>query len=310
MTSTRPRRWLLLVATVLFPCSAFAQCIDRPLPTSFSTRALAMGDAGLASRDDDVIFYGPAQLVVARGTSIAGEGYPDKLASGTVATTTRLASGGVGIGAQVMEGRDLGTCAGLPAAEAPAQTLTRSLGVVGGALPFRKFRLGIAAKYAAEQADAARRSALLMDAGVARDFTLADFIPVTAALAIQNIGPAPTDAIELGVPRRVALGLSSGGPVGPVDLAVALEGGLEHTGTTSFGIRNRPLARGGIEVGYSWLDGYSVALRAGARTAAGYEQARHLTAGAGLEIDRLSIDYAIEDLTGTGFGHRLGIRLR
>src|SRR4051812_18391136 len=39
------------------------------LPTS--ARTLAMGDIGVASRDDDVIFYNPAQLSVARGTSFS-----------------------------------------------------------------------------------------------------------------------------------------------------------------------------------------------------------------------------------------------
>src|SRR3954462_7037524 len=90
--------------------SAAAQCIDRPLPTSASTRALAMGDANLAGRDDDVIFYGPAQLAVARGTSVAAERYMDGLAGGTVATTSRLASGGIGVGAEVVEGRNPDSC--------------------------------------------------------------------------------------------------------------------------------------------------------------------------------------------------------
>src|SRR3954470_20904954 len=90
--------------------SAAAQCVDRPLPTSASTRGLAMGDANLASRDDDVIFYGPAQIAVGRGTSLAAERYLDNLSSGTIATTARLAAFGIGLGAQIVGGRNIGGC--------------------------------------------------------------------------------------------------------------------------------------------------------------------------------------------------------
>ena len=313
--TTMTRYCTLLAASLLLPlpCTLAAQCVDRPLPSSFSTRGLAMGNANLASRDDDVIFYGPAQLAVARGTSVAGEGYPGKLASATMATTSRIASGGVGLGAQVVEGQNNGPCAALPLlpnGQPPAQTITRTLGVVGGAFPFKRFRFGVDGKYAAEQADANHASSLLADVGVARDFSVADFLPLTAVLAFQSIGPDPTRAIELGVPREASLGLASSGPFGPLDFVIAVQGGVEHNGTPTSGIKNRPLARGGVELGYSWLDGYSFAVRAGARTAEGYELTRHFTAGAGIVLDRLSIDYALEELTNSTFGQRLGIRLR
>ena len=55
--------------------------------------------------------------------------------------------------------------------------------------------------------------------------------------------------------------------------------------------RLRSCASGGAELGYSWLDGYSVALRAGARRPLPARQP--FTAGAGFTMDRLSIDYAL-----------------
>lgn len=288
-----------------------AQCIDRPLPTSTSTRALGMGDANVAGRDDDVIFYGPAQLGVARGTSLAAERYFDRLASGTMATTARLASVGIGIGAQLMEGRNLEQCVGssLPSGIIPARDITRNLAVVGLATTFKKVRFGLAAKYASEQADANRLSMLLVDAGLARDFTLGAFVPLTVAVAMQSIGPDPTSATELGIPRRGSIGLSSGGPVGPVDLTVMAQSGFERTGTLG-SFRNKPMARGGMEVGYTWLDGYSVAVRAGARTNDAMTPLRHATFGAGLVLDRLSFDYAGEVLVGSRLAHRFGVRLR
>ena len=60
-------------------------------------------------------------------------------------------------------------------------------------------------------------------------------------------------------------------------------------------VRSNTLApAGGVEVDYSWLSGYNIALRAGARRPLPGEEA--LTAGAGFTIDRLSIDYALETL--------------
>jgi len=300
-------------ASLLLTSTATAQCVDRPLPNSASTRALAMGDANLAGRDDDVIFYGPAQLAVARGTSVAAERYFDGLAGGTVATTQRLASGGIGVGAQIVEGKNSLPCLGrfsLPNGDVPAHTLTRAQAAVGAALTYKRYRFGVTTHYAAEQIDVSRLSQVLVDAGVSHDYSLFDFIPLTVALAAQNFAPNPVESAELGVPRRVALGVNTGGPLGPIDFALAGEAGVEHSGAQFVRVRNRPMARGGMEIGYSWLDGYSIAIRAGARTAYSFDFAGNFTAGAGLTVDRFSFDYAAEELAGNRFAQRFGIRLR
>src|SRR5437762_11422588 len=148
-----PKALYAWISLSLFAGAASAQCIDRPLPTSASTRVLAMGDANLAGRDDDVIFYGPAQLAVARGTSVAAERYVDHLAGGTAATTSRLASGGIGVGAEVVEGTNSTPCLqqfnlpnGLPA----ARTISRDMAVVGAAQTYKRIRVGVSAKYATQ----------------------------------------------------------------------------------------------------------------------------------------------------------------
>lgn len=293
---------------------AAAQCVGLPLPTSASTRGLAMGNANLAGRDDDVIFYGPAQLAVARGTSVAGERYLDGLAGGTAATTSRLASGGIGVGAQIIEGRNSDACLLQLARQngflfPAARTISRSLAVVGAAQTFKRIHFGLAAKYATETADDQRLSRFLVDVGASREFSLGDFIPLTAAVGVQSIGGNPTDAFMLGVPRSASVGLSTGGPLGAFDVGVMAQAGVEHSGLPP-DIKNRPLLGGGVELGYTWLDGYSIAVRAGERTASAFDLTRHTTFGFGLVLDRFSFDYAFEHLAGPYGANRFGIRLR
>ena len=68
-------------------------------------------------------------------------------------------------------------------------------------------------------------------------------------------------------------------------------------------------ASGGAEVGYSWLDGYSIALRAGARRPlpgeAPFTGRRRLQHGS--TFDRLR---ASRRSPGSRFGHRIGLRIR
>jgi hypothetical protein len=188
--------------------------------------------------------------------------------------------------------------------------VVRIRAVAGAAQTFKRFHLGAAAKYDAEQAGDARTSRVMLDAGVSRDMTLSDFIPVSVGVAVQNIGTSATDTLELNTPLRAAIGVASGGPVGPIDLAVALDVAAERNSTLSLLRHGRVLAGLGAEIGYEWLDGYSVAFRVGERVPPTRTDLRHFTFGAGLVLDRLSFDYAAEDQVGFHIAHRFGIRLR
>src|SRR3954454_17074430 len=94
----------------LFAGRLSAQCLPLRLPISASTRGIAMADANTAGRDDEVIFYGLAQLAVARGTSASVERYSDRLVGGALSTVSRIASGAVRLGAQIVEGRNEPQC--------------------------------------------------------------------------------------------------------------------------------------------------------------------------------------------------------
>ena len=290
-------------ALVSVPDGAMAQCLNPTLPTSASTRALAMGDANTAGRDDDVLFYGPAQLAIARGTSIAAGRYESHLSSVTAASTARIATGGVGVGAQMITGRNAASCA------AP-ENVARSAIAAGVAQTYKRFRVGATGKYVSRQLGDDRASHLLADVGVARDVSVRDNVSLGVALAVQNIGASAADGAWLQAPLRAALGFSTGAPVKAFDLALAAQLALEQNDGGSIFSHGRGLAGGGVEVSYNWLDGYNVSLRAGARTPPPLSDVRSFTAGAGVVLDRLAFDYAVEALVGARFAHRLGVRLR
>jgi hypothetical protein len=105
---------------------------------------------------------------------------------------------------------------------------------------------------------------------------------------------------ESRLPYRTTLGVQTQRGVGEFDLVATAAVSALRFGWIG--------GSGGAELGYSWLDGYSVALRAGARRPLPGEAA--FTGGAGFNMDRLSIDYAVEALSGSRFGHRFGLRVR
>ena len=304
-----------LLAPLLAPLvAAHAQCANPYLPLTTSTRALAMGDANIAGRDDDVIFYGPAQLAIARGTSVAGERYADGSGGGSLSTVSRLSSGGVGVGVAASGGRDgcggvLFSPGGVILLPGPA-TFARAIAAVGIAQTYKRFRVGATAKYAVRTEGDRRDAHFLGDVGVSRDLSPFDNGSLTLALAVQNIGPTAEAGTRLLAPLRAALGAAVALPAGPLDLVVAAEGGAERLDYGAGVHPRRGFANAGIEAGFSWLDGYSVAIRAGSRTPPERTDQSNLTAGAGLTLDRVSFDYAAETLSRSRIAHRFGIRLR
>ncbi len=61
-------------------------------------RTLALGDVGVTSRDDEVIFFNPAQLVIANGFSTSGERYGEGSSGAALSAVTRFNGGGVALG--------------------------------------------------------------------------------------------------------------------------------------------------------------------------------------------------------------------
>jgi hypothetical protein len=280
-----------------------------------SARMLAMGNVGIVGRDDDVLFYNPAQLVGARGTSGSSERFSKFARGGTLSSVIRFNNGGIGIGAMVSNYRSTPGAA-FPAdrldmlGAAPATAASSNALAVGIGQVFKGTRLGVTGKYFDEPGNIVHNSALVVDAGVARDFFGYSF-----GLAVQNIGPrfevpriinpqnqtgAAPSIPAPGLPLSTTFGAGRGGPVGPFDLFATTAVSWLRDGFVS--------PAGGAELGYSWLEGYNIILRAGARRPVRGEGP--ITAGAGFIMDRLAIDYAIETLSGGRAGHRIGVRVR
>src|SRR5690242_3283365 len=61
-------------------------------------RTLSMGGVGVTSRDDEVLFFNPAQLVVANGFSASGERYSADASGSAMSAVTRFNGGGAALG--------------------------------------------------------------------------------------------------------------------------------------------------------------------------------------------------------------------
>jgi hypothetical protein len=257
-----------------------------------------MGNVGITGRDDDVVFYNPAQLAVVRGTTISGEQDSETIAldinrfvTGALSSAMAFGSGGIGIGGLFSRSSfNVGNV---------FENMTSVAAAAGAAQVFKGFRVGVAAKYQGENLVGRYESRGLADLGIARPFRQY----FTGGLAVQNMVIGGTDLGGV-TPTRATLGASGAGPIGPYDLFL--------TAALSFDDRDhRVRPAGGVEINWSWLNGYNVALRVGARDP--IDGQRPLTGGLGLTVDRISIDYAVETLGQTSIthaGHRIGLRVR
>jgi hypothetical protein len=293
------------------------------LPTD--ARTLAMGNTGVASRDDAVLFFNPAQVAIARGFSGSFEHYSSTAAGGTLAAVTRFSTGGIAIGMRTVEYElpddvfpaDRGSM--LP--EGPVNGASTEASVAL-ALVIKGVRVGGAAKYAGDNIGTLRASRAAFDLGASKDMFRS-----TIGVSVQNIGSSMTipcsDApaslthcpvisgippfngngialTQANLPLRTTVGIATARPLGEFDVV----------GTAAVYMLRADFVAptGGVEVGYSWLDGYSIAIRGGARRP--FPGETPFTGGAGFTMDRLSIDYALETLSGGRVGNRLGLRIR
>lgn len=276
-----------------------------------SARTAALGNAWVAGRDQDVVFHNPAQLI---GTRPGVDVSVTRLGSASTMTSigSVFAAGKwsltFGWGAQLLGfNADAATrypySPDLLRAEG-SRSGNSALVTVGAAILVKKFRIGVAGKYASDLAASsatllpvrANQNVLLADVGVARNL-----FGGAAALAVQNIGRHSHDnGGYLPLPRQIALGWSTVKQAGPFDVGLF----TQVTG------RKRWVApAAGVEVGYSWIEGYTVVLRAGARRPETSAE-KPVALGAAFTVDRLTVEYAVRFFDGGRSANGVTLRWR
>ena len=275
-----------------------------------STRAAAMGNAGVAGRDDDVLFYNPAGLVNARG------GFSATLArygnSATLGAMTASFTGGplsLGWGVQVV---NYSSRPGAPYPFVPGALSNRGsvtalslVAAVGAGTTYKGFRIGAAGKYAEDRfandtgilaTTAAVHGVFVGDIGLAHNLWNG-----VAGISVQNLGRnSVSGAARTDLPVQTSLGWTLIKQVGELDMGLAVQL-TSRRGWISPG--------GGVEVGYGWIEGYAVALRAGAHRPETSAE-RPFGVGASLNADRLALEYALQFFDGGRAAHRMTFRWR
>ncbi|HEX6631643.1 MAG TPA: hypothetical protein VF048_11140 [Gemmatimonadaceae bacterium] len=270
-------------------------------------RAASLGGAGAAVTDAEAVFHDPAQLAGARGVALGVQRYGGGATLGSIAVALPFAPGGLGVGVQLLEYESpcLACPAALPEAERelargdglPASAMVASLGfgrTVSGV------RVGATAKWAEQRISPRRGGAAAVDVGVGYDVG-----PVALAVAARNLGGRLAVGIPTGhreLPRSATAGAALDRmPLGPLDLEAAADVTVYDGGWVTAG--------GGVELGYTPLEGYTYALRAGVRHVPRGGPSP-VTLGVALSRDRLGVEYAFEPMDGPGAVHRIGVRLR
>jgi hypothetical protein len=294
---------------------AFAQAPPIPpliLHLPASARTAALGNAWVAGRDQDVVFYNPAQIINAArnfGVTIDRPGPAGTALSAASSYAAGKYSLTLGWGARLL---NFGVDPAAPYPYTVDNLLTKGtangqslLLTFAGAIVYKNFRIGGAGKFVSDSVATPAgapapvsidQHAWLADVGVARNLWGG-----VAAFSVQNLGrTTAVDASTLITPRQSLAGYAISKPAGPLDLSmfgqVTMRSGWWAPA-------------GGLEVGYSWIEGYTVTARVGAtRPETTAEQP--IALGAALAADRLTIEYAIRFFDGGHTSNTVTVRWR
>lgn len=272
-----------------------------------SARVASLANAGIASNDGDAMFYNPGMLATSRGAAISLQRYGANGAAGAMGTTSTIGATTIGIGAQFVNYTaaagasyaDVVKTGGTHLADHGTVAAASSAFTLGIARTIKGLRLGANVKYAEDRLGAAHDGTLAVDVGLQRPLG-----PGTLGVVIQNLGAGPRiGGVQGTLPRRIGVGFGGSRAIAPnwdlgAQMALTLEGDLFV----------RPA--GGAELVYVPIDGVAIALRQGFRLPRERDESL-VTAGVGITIDRIAVDYAMEPMrAGRPISHRIGLRLR
>lgn len=312
VSMTRLVATLLLAfsTTVISPSTVRAQAGEGPIVLRLpnSARIAALGNAGVASNDGDALLYNPGMLSASRGASISVQRYGSQATAGAFGSTTASGNFTYGLGVQFLDWR----APALPYAQAVEfggshlsdggdVAASSTAFTVGVARTIKGIRLGVGVKYAEERIGLVHDGTMAFDIGAMKPAG-----PGAIGIVVQNLGAGLKFNGEAGkLPRRIGIGFG-GGPF-PFneyfDLAAQMQ--LTVEGDDWF---VRPA--GGLEVGYVPIEGVAIVVRTGLRLPREPDEPL-VTGGVGLNVDRFSLDYAMEPFRGgRPVSHRVGVRVR
>lgn len=252
-----------------------------------STRSAALAGAGVALVGDAAsMFANPAGLATIRHAAVEASyaRRPDGSTHSAAAAALRVGRFDYGAGALVL---------------APASGVSQPADVLGvSSLVFRfgLIALGASLKYVHQTVTGVAQDAWAGDAGMA----IALFDIFALAGSVQNLGGDLGNGAHLPRRTRVGLTLNYVDPEGAVRLLTTLEGQWQ-TGQKAVLVAG---LEGGITAG-----GIGILGRVGATGHAEPTTDSAISAGAGLELGRLHLDYAYLGSEGGSSGtHQVGVR--
>lgn len=246
------------------------------LQLSPTPRTTALGQAWVAGRDIDVIFYNPAQLIGARQsldlaiTRYGSAGTSTTLGSAYAAGKWSLTLGWAVVLADFAPASSAYPFTSDALFESGQTAGSSTLAVVGGAVVIKGWRLGAAGKYAVDRAGAERQADWLLDVGGSRPL-----FGGTIAVSAQNL-------VSDEMPHQWRTGWAIARAAGPLDLSLVTQVTLRDDWAAG---------AAGLEAGYSWIEGYSVALRGGVRRPDTTRE-HPFAWGAAFTADRVTVEYA------------------
>lgn len=270
-----------------------------------------MGNAWVAGRDEYGLFHNPALAATSSmpvGVTLAQ--YGDRAFAFATASGATVGSVNIGWGVHAAHFSVSPTRAYpyritdlVGRGDADVSSL---VGVLAANMTKKGIRWGVGAKYAHDMAPSpvsgsVRHARVLADVGATRPLFTG-----TLGLAVQNLGTPYTRSTATGtqsvsVPAQVALGWTASKSWGEFDYGFATQVLARRHGFVAPG--------GGVDVGYSWIEGYAVNARVGARRPDTKDE-RPVSVGAALNADRLNVEYALGFVAGNQHIHRVTLRWR
>lgn len=306
------KRLVLIAGAALASTDVAAQrTLHLPLVQQLplSARSLSMGGASPGSREVEGALVNPA-LVGGNAVAVTGASYHARARAGSLGMTNTIGPMGIGVTVSYLDYASARTAAGGPRisddvlARPGAGRGASLVGAVAVSNTYFGIRWGAGATLNQERVDASRGSAGSLTIGAAKDGV---FGGMTVGAALQNLGVEKLflAGTEFDLPARLSIGFA-----GLPGVGLPLGAYLDLNAAGALAVRRDGFVSGhlGTEVTWVPIEGVSVGWRVGIRRAELAVQ-RPLTAGVGATFDRLTLDYAWEQLRGGG-AHRLTARLR